>query len=259
MRGNRTPTFSCGARSAFKLSGKKLLEKHAIAPSAARLSYLPTHREPEYRSAYDRRRNTAEESKGDKPKNELRRKWIIRLSEPNEQPEQNDKPYCNPDYQPTQQKPQKAGKAKPAEQQQQRYSEHQLCQIADDHEKHYDREHSHKVSLIKMQEYDAKGEKVERACKRTIEKRNDNSTSLHRKADNAGDQPRARAAEDKMHADCASAASPLLYARHRIPPSATWPRAFAYNIPAPRIIWVSAQVMAMPPATTICQHHKRKA
>jgi hypothetical protein len=32
-----TLAFSCGARSAFKPSSKKLLEKHAIAPSAARL------------------------------------------------------------------------------------------------------------------------------------------------------------------------------------------------------------------------------
>src|SRR5688572_13769475 len=32
-----TLAFSCGARSASKLSRKKLLEKHAIAPSAARL------------------------------------------------------------------------------------------------------------------------------------------------------------------------------------------------------------------------------
>jgi hypothetical protein len=29
--------FSCGARSAFKLNGKKELEKDAIAPSDARL------------------------------------------------------------------------------------------------------------------------------------------------------------------------------------------------------------------------------
>jgi hypothetical protein len=29
--------FSCGARSAFKLRGTRLLEKNAIAPSAARL------------------------------------------------------------------------------------------------------------------------------------------------------------------------------------------------------------------------------
>src|SRR5688500_3746294 len=32
-----TLAFSCGARSAFKLKEKGLLEKHAIAPSAARL------------------------------------------------------------------------------------------------------------------------------------------------------------------------------------------------------------------------------
>jgi hypothetical protein len=32
-----TTAFSCGARSAFKLRRKRLLEKHAIAPSAARL------------------------------------------------------------------------------------------------------------------------------------------------------------------------------------------------------------------------------
>src|SRR5688500_5286097 len=36
---HRTMAFSCGARSASKLKGKKLLEKHAIAPSAARLCY----------------------------------------------------------------------------------------------------------------------------------------------------------------------------------------------------------------------------
>ena len=36
-RGKITMAFSCGARSAFKLSGKSLLEKHATAPSAARL------------------------------------------------------------------------------------------------------------------------------------------------------------------------------------------------------------------------------
>ncbi len=34
-----TLAFSCGARSAFKLKGKRLVEKHAIAPSAARLCY----------------------------------------------------------------------------------------------------------------------------------------------------------------------------------------------------------------------------
>jgi hypothetical protein len=34
---HRTRRFSGGARSAFKLKGKRLLEKHAIAPSAARL------------------------------------------------------------------------------------------------------------------------------------------------------------------------------------------------------------------------------
>src|SRR5688572_23508481 len=32
-----TLAFSCGARSAFKAEGKRLLEKRAIAPSAARL------------------------------------------------------------------------------------------------------------------------------------------------------------------------------------------------------------------------------
>jgi len=32
-----TLAFSCGARSAFDREGKRLLEKHAIAPSAARL------------------------------------------------------------------------------------------------------------------------------------------------------------------------------------------------------------------------------
>jgi hypothetical protein len=32
-----TLAFSCGAQAAFKLNEKKLLEKHAIAPSAARL------------------------------------------------------------------------------------------------------------------------------------------------------------------------------------------------------------------------------
>src|SRR5688572_33458910 len=36
---SRTLAFCCGARSASKLKGKKLLEKHAIAPSAARLCY----------------------------------------------------------------------------------------------------------------------------------------------------------------------------------------------------------------------------
>jgi hypothetical protein len=33
--------FSSGARSAFELWGKRLLEKHAIAPSAARLVMPP--------------------------------------------------------------------------------------------------------------------------------------------------------------------------------------------------------------------------
>jgi hypothetical protein len=32
-----TLAFSCGARSAFGAEAKRLLEKHAIAPSAARL------------------------------------------------------------------------------------------------------------------------------------------------------------------------------------------------------------------------------
>jgi hypothetical protein len=39
-----TLAFSCGARSAFKLKGKGLLEKHAIARSAAglvRFAVLP--------------------------------------------------------------------------------------------------------------------------------------------------------------------------------------------------------------------------
>jgi hypothetical protein len=36
-RSHPTVAFSCGARSAFKLRGKRLLEKHAIVPSAARL------------------------------------------------------------------------------------------------------------------------------------------------------------------------------------------------------------------------------
>jgi hypothetical protein len=35
-----TLRFSCGAGSAFKLSGTRLLEKHAIAPSAASACYL---------------------------------------------------------------------------------------------------------------------------------------------------------------------------------------------------------------------------
>ena len=35
-----TTAFSCGARSAFKQRSKKLLEKHAIAPSAARLCFM---------------------------------------------------------------------------------------------------------------------------------------------------------------------------------------------------------------------------
>jgi len=37
QRSEITPAFSCGARSAFNPRSKKLLEKHAIAPSAARL------------------------------------------------------------------------------------------------------------------------------------------------------------------------------------------------------------------------------
>jgi hypothetical protein len=37
--------FSCGARSAFKLKEKKLLEKHAIAPSAARLCFMKGRQE----------------------------------------------------------------------------------------------------------------------------------------------------------------------------------------------------------------------
>jgi hypothetical protein len=36
---HRTLAFSCGARSPFKLKEQRLLEKHAIAPSAARLCY----------------------------------------------------------------------------------------------------------------------------------------------------------------------------------------------------------------------------
>jgi hypothetical protein len=32
--------FSCGARSTFTTEGNKLLEKHAIAPSAARLCWI---------------------------------------------------------------------------------------------------------------------------------------------------------------------------------------------------------------------------
>jgi len=39
-----TLRFSCGARSASKLKEKKLLEKHAIAPSAARLCYASVDR-----------------------------------------------------------------------------------------------------------------------------------------------------------------------------------------------------------------------
>jgi hypothetical protein len=38
-RSSPTAAFSCGARSASELNRKKLLEKHAIAPSAARLCY----------------------------------------------------------------------------------------------------------------------------------------------------------------------------------------------------------------------------
>ena len=41
QNGSHTTTaFSCGARSAFKLRGKRILEKHAIAPSAARLCWI---------------------------------------------------------------------------------------------------------------------------------------------------------------------------------------------------------------------------
>jgi hypothetical protein len=40
----RTMAFSCGARSAFKVEGKELLEKHAIAPSAARLCYVASNK-----------------------------------------------------------------------------------------------------------------------------------------------------------------------------------------------------------------------
>src|SRR5687767_10421536 len=39
-RKRRTLAFSCGARSAFNPPGKRLLESHAVAPSAARLCWL---------------------------------------------------------------------------------------------------------------------------------------------------------------------------------------------------------------------------
>jgi len=38
--GSRTVAFSCGARSASGLIEKRLLEKHAVAPSAARLCFM---------------------------------------------------------------------------------------------------------------------------------------------------------------------------------------------------------------------------
>ena len=41
MLSRRTLAFSCGARSASELKGIRLLEKHAIAPSAARLYIAP--------------------------------------------------------------------------------------------------------------------------------------------------------------------------------------------------------------------------
>jgi hypothetical protein len=43
FHGAKHPTlaFTCGARSAFQAEGKKLLEKHAIAPSAASLCWAP--------------------------------------------------------------------------------------------------------------------------------------------------------------------------------------------------------------------------
>jgi len=43
IQGSPTTAFSCGARSAFKQHGRRLLEKHAIAPSAARLCYPAPH------------------------------------------------------------------------------------------------------------------------------------------------------------------------------------------------------------------------
>jgi hypothetical protein len=42
---NITLAFSCGARSAFNREGKRLLEKHAIAPSAARLCCVARRQE----------------------------------------------------------------------------------------------------------------------------------------------------------------------------------------------------------------------